>query len=138
SREGFDKDDVDASRDRQLARLHELLAALPTEEVRAFEECFSQRMNEAYQRPKRIKDGRPLDGLWAVAFDVGGGCSDDGFIDFRSWLISMGRKVYEAVLRDPKKVYRIVKEQDLEDDVFFEEFQYVPSHVLREQTGEED
>jgi hypothetical protein len=138
SRAGFDPQDIDGSMDRQVARLHELLSALSVEEVRGFAKFFDERMTEAYSRPKRIKRGRPLDGLWAVAYDIGGGCSDDGFDDFRSWLISMGQEVYEAVLRAPKKVYEVVEKAGLEDEVFFEELQYVPSRVLREKTGEEE
>jgi hypothetical protein len=138
SRSGFDPEDIDGSMDRQVARLHELLSALSVEEVRAFEKFFDERMAEAYSRPKRIKHGRPLDGLWAVAYNIGGGCSDDSFDDFRSWLISMGQEVYEAVLRSPEKVYEVVEKAGLEDEVFFEEFQYVPSRVLREKTGEEE
>ncbi|EKC76209.1 hypothetical protein LEA_04821 [human gut metagenome] len=29
------------------------------------------------------------------------GCSDDGFIDFRAWLIAQGKEVYMNALRDP-------------------------------------
>lgn len=36
--------------------------------------------------------------LWAACAATGTHCSDDGFIDFRSWLISQGRDVYMQVL----------------------------------------
>jgi hypothetical protein len=39
--------------------------------------------------------------LWAVAYVVMGGCSDDCFMDFRTWLVTRGRSVYFAALRDP-------------------------------------
>ena len=39
--------------------------------------------------------------LWAAAYLIGGGCSDDGFLDFRGWLISK-EKVYERTLQDPQ------------------------------------
>jgi hypothetical protein len=32
---------------------------------------------------------------------INGGMSDDGFTDFRYWLISRGRDVYERALADP-------------------------------------
>ena len=38
--------------------------------------------------------------LWAVAYVVMGGCSDDGFMDFRKWLVTRGKAVYYAALRD--------------------------------------
>ncbi len=137
SRSGFDPADIEASMDRQVSRLHELLDALPPEEVQAFVEHFAERMDEAYSEPKRIVDMEPMDGLWAVAFDIGGGCGHDAFDDFRSWLISMGREVYEAALVDPQTVYEAAHASGLRDEVFFEEFQYVPSRVLRQKTGEE-
>jgi hypothetical protein len=94
-------------------------------------------MDEAYSEPKRIVDMEPRDGLWAVAFAMGGGCGHDSFDDFRSWLISMGREVYEAALSDPATVYRLVDPaEDVADIIFFEEFQYVAPRVLREKLGE--
>lgn len=139
SRAGFDSTDLGASQHRQLSRLRELLEALPAEEVRAFAEQFAVRMDEAYSEPTRIVDMEPMDGLWAVAFNMGGGCGHDSFDDFRSWLISMGRAAYEAALQNPETVYHLVEPvQDLADVVFFEEFQYVPWQVLREKTGESD
>jgi len=35
------------------------------------------------------------------------GCSDDGFKEFRSWLVSKGRTVYEAVLAEPDRLAEI-------------------------------
>lgn len=40
-------------------------------------------------------------GLWTAASIMLDGCSDDGFIDFRNWLIAQGRDVYLAALKDP-------------------------------------
>jgi hypothetical protein len=39
--------------------------------------------------------------LWAAAYIINGGCSDDGFRYFRDWLISEGRSVFERALKDP-------------------------------------
>jgi len=39
--------------------------------------------------------------LWAVAFTVMKGCSEDCFIDFRMWFVMRGRSVYNAGLRNP-------------------------------------
>ena len=39
--------------------------------------------------------------LWGAAYLINGGCSDDGFHDFRAWLIGRGRHVYEAALKNP-------------------------------------
>lgn len=40
-------------------------------------------------------------GLWDAASIMVEWCSDDGFIDFRAWLIAQGREVYLAALKDP-------------------------------------
>ena len=40
--------------------------------------------------------------LWAVAYIVHGGCSDDAFEYFRSWVISQGQQAFDlAVLLTP-------------------------------------
>jgi hypothetical protein len=39
--------------------------------------------------------------LWAAAYLINGGCSDDGFEYFRGWLIAQGREVFERVVADP-------------------------------------
>jgi len=40
-------------------------------------------------------------GLWTAASVMLDGCSDDGFMDFRVWLIAQGRETYLAALKDP-------------------------------------
>ena len=39
--------------------------------------------------------------VWALAYLLRGGCSDDSLDAFRGWLILQGRKVFEATLADP-------------------------------------
>jgi hypothetical protein len=39
--------------------------------------------------------------LWGAAYQIMGGCSDDGFSDFREDLLELGREVFEAAVRDP-------------------------------------
>jgi hypothetical protein len=50
--------------------------------------------------------------LWGAAYILNGGCSDDGFIDFRSWLLLQGRKVYEAALKKPDSLASVDVEID--------------------------
>jgi hypothetical protein len=140
SREGYDPGDFEASRERQLTRLWDLLDQLPAEEVQAFDQHFADRMKEAYiPATKRDKWGSPLDGLWGVAFQLAGGCSNDMFLDFRSWLISMGREFFEAAVRDPNTVLDLAEQAEDDSDIlFFESFQYVPSRVWRQKTGQPD
>src|SRR5436190_667674 len=39
--------------------------------------------------------------LWGAAYLINGGCSDDGFRDFRVWLVGRGRHAYEHALKNP-------------------------------------
>ena len=39
--------------------------------------------------------------LWAAAYLINGGCSDDGFDHFRGWLIAHGRDVVAKAVREP-------------------------------------
>ena len=39
--------------------------------------------------------------LWAAAYLINGGASDDGFDYFRGWLIAQGQLTFEATLADP-------------------------------------
>ena len=71
--------------------------------------------------------------LWAVAYMVDGGCSDDSFMDFRSWLIGQGKEVYEAIMKDPNAIVNIPDSELF----FYEELGYVANEVYKEVTGEE-
>jgi hypothetical protein len=75
---------------RQAELVAEALQALPVDEILAFDRIFSELRAVAYR----------VD-LWGAASLINDGCSDDGFEDFRGWLIGRGRSVYEAALRDP-------------------------------------
>jgi hypothetical protein len=62
------------------------------------------------------------------------GCSDDGFIDFRSWLISKGQTVYEASLKDPDSLADSITPHD--GACQFELFQYVAVDAWSQKTGQ--
>ncbi|MEU1251459.1 DUF4240 domain-containing protein [Micromonospora arida] len=51
-------------------------------------------------RGRLSRRGRCWD-VWAAAYLIGGGCSDDSFIDFRAGVIALGREWYERVLASP-------------------------------------
>lgn len=44
-----------------------------------------------------------------------GGCTDDGFMDFRTWLVAQGKEVYMAALKDPDS---LVDAPDYQDQRF--------------------
>jgi hypothetical protein len=39
--------------------------------------------------------------LWAAAYLINGGCSDEGFDHFRGWLVAHGREVVARAVREP-------------------------------------
>lgn len=45
--------------------------------------------------------------LWAVAYVVRGGCSDDSFDYFRSWLISQGKKIVYDAIANPDSLCKV-------------------------------
>jgi hypothetical protein len=79
-----------SSCERQAALVTQALRALPLDEIRQFKVILDQLRAESYR----------VD-LWRAASLINRGCTDDGFEDFRGWLIAQGREVYEAALRDP-------------------------------------
>lgn len=87
--------------DDQMGKLHGLLVKLPAEEILAFDTFFQECIRDAYSWE-----------LWAAAYIVNGGCSDDGFDYFMGWLIAQGRKAFESVLADPERLGAITEPDD--------------------------
>jgi hypothetical protein len=83
--------------DGQADALTELLLELPATDIMAFDRLFDQYADQAYRNE-----------LWAAAYIINGGCSDDGFEYFRRWLIGQGEAVYTAALRDPESLLSVV------------------------------
>jgi hypothetical protein len=107
--------------DRKCELLDAELRGLPLDEIRSFHAHFYECLDRAYSWE-----------LWAAAFIIGGGCSDDKFSDFRSTLISMGRQTFERTLADPQSLADIDYDAETAD---YEGYQYVPSRVERDLTG---
>lgn len=105
----------DADFSTQVARLDRILRSLPRKDVHDFDGIFNEFRHAADR--KRLQKV-------AKEFGYGG---DDGWMDFRSWLISRGRDAYKAGLRDPETLREIAAASD---DVLFEEFAYVAGHII--------
>lgn len=73
--------------------------------------------------------------LWAAAYTIHGGCSDDTFQDFRASLICQGRACFEAAIADPDSLADL-EFTDVEDQLYFEGYQYLRWQVYEEKTGE--
>lgn len=109
--------DVDAS----LQWLTEQLTARGPQQAQDFNDIFHGYQQLANQY-----------GLWNGASLMCGGCSDDGFIDFRAWLIAQGREVYLAALADPDSL----ADAEAYGDCQFEALTYVGNTVLETLTGQ--
>jgi hypothetical protein len=83
--------------DEHAAALVGRLAGQPPDEIVDFEYWWGRFQMEAYRRD-----------LWAAAHHANGGCSHDGFLDFRCWLILQGREAFERVVADPNALADLV------------------------------
>lgn len=90
-RAGAGADDRGAEDDPLPGALTDLLVErLTADEMLAFVDVAGAVANDAYAWP-----------VWGAAYLVEGGCSDDGFRDFRDGLVLAGRTVFERTLADP-------------------------------------
>lgn len=74
----------------RIDTLPERLAAFKATAIRDFEKIQRSLEARAYRWD-----------VWALAYLLQGGCSDDAFEDFRGWLILQGREVFEGAIADP-------------------------------------
>jgi hypothetical protein len=73
-----------------LEPLIESLSRLEEPDIVRFKQIYDAYLDLAYKEK-----------LWAAAAVMHNGCSDDGFTDFRAWLIAQGKDVYLNALADP-------------------------------------
>jgi hypothetical protein len=85
SRRGVDDIDI------QLENLLELVDHLDIDDIFSFESHFQECVRDGYRWDIR-----------AVAYIIGGGCSDTGFEYFLGWLVAQGRRYFEAALAEPE------------------------------------
>ena len=106
-----------------MRTLADALKNLSTQEIIDFDDCFWECHRRAYRWD-----------LWAVAYWLEGGCSDDSFTDFRACLISLGQKDFEAALADPDSLADVVDRKDA-PYMQAEGFQYIASRAYKNATG---
>lgn len=107
----------------QLADLRASLNRLTPDQIAEFEKLFDDTMRNSYSWD-----------LWGAAYVANGGASDDGFEYFRCWLISKGRRVFDAVSADPDSLAGLLA-IGAGGDLEFEEFAYVARDVWAAKTG---
>lgn len=76
-----------------LEKLSERIAPLAEKQLLSVAEFIEDRVEEANAWD-----------LWGAAYVLNGGCSDDGFLYFRRWLVAQGRHRYEAAVKQPESI----------------------------------
>ena len=104
------------------AIIREEINKLPSTEVISYQQHFNQLVVQAYQWD-----------LWGAAYIIGGGCSDDGFMDFRYGLIAKGKEIYDSALINPDSLAEIGVDVEIENELFG----YIAQDVYQELTGKE-
>lgn len=107
--------------DKQANKLKKELLKLSAEEIVEFDRIFVGLSDESYRWD-----------LWAAAYIINGGASDDGFQYFRWWLISQGQTYFEAAMKD---VERAGDGVEAGEEVECEAIAYCINHAYIEKTG---
>ncbi len=123
SRRDFAPNRLNGNQDRQYALMVELLQELPPRGIQEFKQIYYQFHGQAYRYD-----------LWDAAYLIEGGCSDDGFYDFRNWLISMGKENFERVMQDVDSLAEVAKLPGVEV-ASFEEFSGAARAAFQNKTG---
>lgn len=95
-REVGDPSDAEAVASQATA----ILSGYPHGEIVAAEQRFWDLMADSYETR-----------LWAAAYEINHGCSDDLFDYFRGWLILQGRTIFERVVADPDSLAELLSIQ---------------------------
>ncbi|MEU0275364.1 DUF4240 domain-containing protein [Streptomyces sp. NPDC006307] len=108
------------------------LSARTAEEILAFEYRFARLRSAVYRWD-----------VWAAAYLIGGGCSDDRFSDFTAGLVALGREWYERAATCPDAlaehpIVRAAAAAGDQDAVFAEDFNFVSSRAYERLTDDED
>jgi hypothetical protein len=116
---------AERSTDGQEVLLREALKQYTADEILQFDAIYFQKRNDAYTAD-----------LWDVADFVTCGGGEQPFLDFRAWLISQGKEVYEKALDDPDTLSEVLESTSREEeDARFEEFSYAALEAYEEKTG---
>ncbi len=110
---------------QQQKELKEELLKLSPKDIYRFDNRFHFYHDQAYTWD-----------LWAAAEIIGKGCSDDGFHDFRGWLIGKGKEVFFNALKDPETLISLdFKEGG--NSAYWEGLSYIAYDVYEDKTDDE-
>ena len=111
--------------EEQIQWLTNHLAKKPVKEIVMFDYIFNHHYQKSYTSD-----------LWAAAYIIMGGASDDSFDYFRAWLLFQGKETYESVINNPEKIIPHLKVLEEEEDVpQLEDLLSAASIAYEEKTG---
>lgn len=111
----------------QGRNLIELINALSDDELIGFRYWWDYFSHKLYRQD-----------LWAAAYIVRGGCSDDSFEYFRNWLILQGRQAVYNALQNADSLCDLFEKTDCEDPEDEEANYIVMEEIERRADGSED
>ncbi|MFC4105838.1 DUF4240 domain-containing protein [Micromonospora zhanjiangensis] len=131
ARAGIDDRPDDGGEAIAEALTERLVATSPTD-ILDFEERFD-----------RLQDALYRWDVWAAAYLISGGCSDDSFMDFRAGVIALGRDWYERVLASPDSLadhpaVRQAAVDGADEAIFAELVNYAAGDAYQRLTGGDD
>jgi hypothetical protein len=97
------------------------LTKLTETEILNYQEILDDLQDESY-----------IAELWEVAYILDMGCGDDGFMDFRAWLIGQGKDIFDKTLVNPESLVDFV---ELGQETKSEALLYVAQHAFELRTG---
>jgi hypothetical protein len=115
----------EANIEKELELLAQALFPLSLDDIQEFDRILWTMMARAYRAD-----------LWEAASLVAFGCTDDGFHDFRDWLIAQGQIIFEKALEDPENLAEIVDKQH-RDSIYDGRFTSIAAKVYEQKTGQE-
>ncbi|WP_181768874.1 DUF4240 domain-containing protein [Streptomyces albidus (ex Kaewkla and Franco 2022)] len=118
------REDAEGDPEEQAELLIERLTRLDPEAVMFFARHFESRYSRANQWD-----------LWAAAWILLDGVSDDAFDAFRCWLIGQGREVFETAAHDADSLADVLEGFDEELDGDAEDLGYAADEAYEQLTG---
>ena len=86
-------------------------------------------------RTNKLLDDVYTSEMWCAGYIINGHCTDDGFEDFRHWIISRGKDAYYSAKENPDNLLQAI---DNEDHICtFEKFWYVALTAFQNKTSKD-
>ncbi|WP_251091399.1 DUF4240 domain-containing protein [Streptomyces sp. Caat 7-52] len=115
-----------------VSALVDRLAATSKQTILEYQQCFDQLHAAIYRWD-----------MWAAGYLIGGGCSDDAFMDFRAGLITQGRDWYDRAATAPDVLAQhpdviAAAAEGCDEALFNETVNYAASYAYERINGDED